>query len=74
MDGLQASLQQLQGEGKSLTTEGNTNKVQIRSISGKIHRKLGDKRKLSLKLMELRNAREEEEEPQENIATYVSRV
>ncbi len=41
-------------------------------LSEKIRRKLEEKKRLSMKLTQVQNAMEEEEEPEQDIATYVS--
>ncbi len=68
---LKAELQQLQLKGQSFCTERETNRRLETGLSEKIRRKLDEKKKLSMKLTQLHNAREEEESVQD-MATYVS--
>ncbi len=71
LDQLKMELQQLQQEGQSLNNERDTSVRLERELSEKIRRKLGEKKKISVTLNQLRNAREEEQAEQD-IATYVS--
>ena len=68
---LNGDLRQLKQEGQALSGECDINKRQATALGEKIRRKLGEKKKLTMAVSELRNAREEEE-PEEDTATYVS--
>lgn len=68
---LKTELQQLKQEGQSIKAEADTNRRHETGLGQKIRRKIEEKKKLSMHLMQLRNAKEEEE-PEEDIATYVS--
>lgn len=61
----------IEQECKELDNEGNTNKRQVAALGEKIRRKMEAKRKLKMSFMKLQNA-QEEEEPEEDTATYVS--
>jgi len=68
---LEAQQRQLGAMGQSLRRERDTNNRQLSGLTDKIRRKHGEKKKLSLTLNQLNMAREEEE-PEEDIGTYVS--
>ena len=68
---LHGDLHQLNQEGQAIASECDVNKRQLAALGAKIHRRLGEKKKLSIVVTKLRNAREEEE-PEEDTATYVS--
>ncbi len=68
---LELSLQDHQRRGAELMQAVNKNRRYADDIAGRIKRKMMEKRKLAQKIGELQSA-QEEEEPEEDIATYVS--
>ena len=67
---LRSELDSLRHEALRMRDEQNRNKRQMSEVSQRLKRKAQEKQQLTLRITELKNA-QEEEETEEDIATYV---